>query len=99
MSQVGLLLQYFLQSRLPKDIRFEHGVVKLSSCPGRHQASLRPWVWWILQQIISRPYPVRIHCWVSILVRVLHENVKFYFKVITQLKLIASPNKYFVFVE
>jgi len=40
---------------LPKAIRFEHAGTKLASCPWRHQASLRPWVWWIFQQIISRP--------------------------------------------
>jgi len=39
----------------PKDIRFEHGSAKLASCPQRHLASLRPWVRWILQQIISLP--------------------------------------------
>jgi len=52
---------------LLKDIRFEHGVTKLAYCPGRHLASLRPWVWWVLQQIISLPYPVTSHWWVSIL--------------------------------
>jgi len=38
---------------LPKDIRFEHGSAKLASCLGRHLASLRTWVRWVLQQIIS----------------------------------------------
>jgi len=33
---------------LPNDIRFGHGDLKLASCPGRHLASLRPWVWWVL---------------------------------------------------
>jgi len=27
---------------LPKELRFEHGGVKLASCPGRHLTSLRP---------------------------------------------------------
>jgi len=46
---------------LPKDLRFEHEGAKLASCPGRHLASLRPWVWWALQQIISLTYPVASH--------------------------------------
>ena len=29
---------------LPKDLRFEHGGAKLTSCPGRHVTSLRPCV-------------------------------------------------------
>jgi len=29
---------------LPKDLKFEHGGAKLSSCPGRHLTSLRPWL-------------------------------------------------------
>ena len=29
---------------LPNNLRFEHGGAKLASCPGRHLASLRPWV-------------------------------------------------------
>jgi len=48
---------------LPKDIRFEQEGAKLASCPGCHLASLLPWVWWILQQIISLPYPVTSHWW------------------------------------
>jgi len=28
---------------LPKDLRFDHGGAKLSSCPGRHLTSLRPY--------------------------------------------------------
>ena len=28
---------------LLKDLRFEHGVVKVASCPGRHLSSLCPW--------------------------------------------------------
>ena len=28
---------------LSKELRFEHGGVKLASCPGRHLTSLRPW--------------------------------------------------------
>ena len=55
---------------LPKDIRFEHGGVKLASCLGRHLSLLRPYVWWVLQQIISLPYPVTSHWWVSILDRI-----------------------------
>jgi len=45
----------------PKDIRFEHEGTKLVSCPGLHLASLRPWVWWVLQKIISLTYPVGSH--------------------------------------
>ena len=50
---------------LPKDIRFEQGGTKLASSPGRHLSSLRPRVWWVLQQIISLPYPVTSHWWES----------------------------------
>jgi len=46
---------------LPKAIRFEHGGAKFASFPGRHLALLRPWVWWIFQQILSRTYPVTSH--------------------------------------
>jgi len=36
---------YFLHHSylLPKDLKFEHGGVKLASCSGRHLTSLRPW--------------------------------------------------------
>ena len=29
---------------LAKDLRFEHGVAELVSCPGRHLTSLRTWM-------------------------------------------------------
>jgi len=45
----------------PKDIRHEHDGTKVAYCPGRHLASLRPWVWWVLQQIISLTNPVASH--------------------------------------
>jgi len=82
---------------LPKAIRFEHGGAKLASCPGRHQASLRPWVWWIFQQIISPPYTQsQVTDGYQFQMRMLHENAKFYFKSFTQLKLIKSPDNYFL---
>jgi len=82
---------------LPKAIRFEYGGAKLASCPGRHLASLRPWVWWIFQQIISRPYPVTSHWWVSILDRICYMKTwNSILKSITQLKLIKSPYNYFL---
>jgi len=81
----------------PKAIRFEHGGAKLVSCPGRHQASLCPWVWWIFQQIISRPYTVTSHWWVSILYRICYMKTwNSTLKSFTQLKLIKSPDNYFL---
>ena len=84
---------------LPKDLKFEHGGAKLASCPGRHLAWLCPWVWWILQQIINLPYPVTSHWWVSILDRIRHMKTwNSTLKSFNQLKLITSPNKYFLFL-
>jgi len=82
---------------LPKAIRFEHRGAKLASCQGRYQASLRPWVWWIFQQIITRPYTVASHWWVSILDRICYmKKWNSTSKSFTQLKLIKSPDKYFL---
>jgi len=58
---------------------------KLASWPGRHLASLRPWVWWVLQQIISLPYIGTSHWWVmgiNFRKDMLHKNFKFYVEVI-----------------
>jgi len=80
-----------------KAIRFEHGGAKLDSCPGRHQASLRPCVLWILQQIISRSYTVTSHWWISILDRICYMKTwNSALKSFTQLKLIKSPVNYFL---
>jgi len=48
-----------IENLLPKDIRFEHGGAKLASCPVRHLASLRLWVWWSYKNLL--PYPVTGH--------------------------------------
>jgi len=42
---------------VPKDLRFEHGGVKLASCPGRHLISLRPW------STCSLKYEIWRRCW------------------------------------
>ena len=42
---------------VPKDLRFEHGGVKLASCPGRHLSSLRPW------STCSLKYEIWRRCW------------------------------------
>jgi len=84
---------------LPKDIRFKHGGAKLASCPGRHLTSLCLWEWWILQQTLSLPYPVTSHWWVSILDRICYMKTWYStLKSFPQLKLIASPDKYFLFL-
>ena len=83
----------------PKDIRFEHRGAKLFCCPGRQLASLRPCVRRVLQQIISLPYPVTSHWWVSILDR--ERCMKTWnstLKSFTQLKLITSTDNYFLFL-
>ena len=82
---------------LPNAIRFEHGGAKLASCPGRHQASLCPWVWWIFQQIISWPSTVTSHWWLSILDTICYMKTwTSTLKSFTQLKLIKSPDNYFL---
>ena len=81
---------------LLNDIRFEHGGTKLAYCPGRRLASLRSLVWWVLQQIISLPYRVTSHRWVSILDRCYMKTWNSTLNSFTHLKLITSPNKYFL---
>jgi len=84
---------------LAKDLRFEHEGAKLASCPGRHLALLRPWVWWVLQQIISLTYPVASHWWASILDRTCHMKTwNSTLKSFPQLKLNISPDKYSMFL-
>jgi len=83
---------------LPKDIKFEHGSAKLASCPGRHLASLRPWVRWIFTTNHKPTYPVTSHWWVSILGRIYYNKTwNFALNSFTQLKLITPPDKYFLF--
>ena len=56
-------------------------------------------LWWVLQQIISLPYPVICHWWVSILDRICYMKTWIStLKSFTQLKLITSPDKYFLFL-
>jgi len=81
---------------LLKDIRFEHRGTKFAYCPGRHLASLQPWVRWVLQQIISLPYPVTSHWWVSMLDRCYMKTWNSTLKLFTKLKLIKSHDNYFL---
>jgi len=84
---------------LPKDIRFERGGAKLASCPGRHLSSLRPWEWWVLQQIIILAYSVASHWWVSILDRICYMKTwNSILKSFTQPKLMTSPDICFLFL-
>jgi len=55
-------------------------------------------LWWALHQIIGLPYSITSHWWVSILNRICYSYMKrwnFYF---TQLKLITSSDKCFLFL-
>ena len=83
---------------LPNDIRFEHGGAKLASCPGALPSLFTPWVRRVLQQIISLLYPVTSRWWVSILDRCCMKLWNSTLKLFTQLKLITSPDKYFLFL-
>jgi len=70
---------------LPKGLRFEYWGAKLTSCLERHMASLRPWLWWVLQQIITHKPTLPSHrslIGFNFRQDMLHKNAKFYFKVI-----------------